>query len=128
MLTCLGLGIAESIVERSGKESPHSRTYGARRWELAFGFIFDIGAANLYFAILRGIVFSLGVQTPKNPAFWLVRGLAWAVFGVAGGIVYGLTDRSRPQNEVWHYRWADWRRAGRNAFRSHQLCHAHGEL
>jgi hypothetical protein len=34
------------------------------------------------------------VETAKNPAFWIVRGLAWAVFGAAGGIVYGLVDRS----------------------------------
>ena len=44
--------------------------------------------------MLRAIIVSLGVQTAKNPAFWLVRGIAWAVFGVAGGLVYGLVDRS----------------------------------
>ena len=39
----------------------------------------------------------------ENPAFWLVRGIAWAVFGVAGGIVYGLVDRSgpRPSTAFW---------------------------
>ena len=92
MFTCLGLGVAESIVERSGKKALVrgllSLALGA-----VFGFIFDIGA-NLVFSILNAIVFSLGVQSPKNPAFWLSRGIAWAVFGVAGGIVYGLVDRS----------------------------------
>jgi len=34
------------------------------------------------------------VQTYSNPAFWIARGLAWMVFGVAGGLVYGLVDRS----------------------------------
>jgi hypothetical protein len=48
----------------------------------------------LLFAITTYGVFQLGVQSIKNPAFWIARGAAWAVFGVAGGIVYGLVDRS----------------------------------
>ena len=92
MFTCLGLGVAESIVERSGKKAL-VRGLLALALGAVFGFLFDI-AANVVFAILKSIIFSLGVQTPSNPAFWLVRGIAWAVFGVAGGIVYGLVDRS----------------------------------
>jgi hypothetical protein len=92
MLTCLGLGIAESIVERSGKKAL-VRGLTALGLGAVFGVIFNI-AAEIVFALLRTIIFSLGVQTPKNPAFWVVRGIAWAVFGVAGGIVYGLVDRS----------------------------------
>lgn len=92
MLTCLGLGVAESIVERSGKKAL-IRGLLALALGAVFGVIFYIGA-EFIFAILRQIIFSLGVQTNKNPAFWLVRGIAWAVFGVAGGIVYGLVDRS----------------------------------
>jgi hypothetical protein len=92
MLTCLGLGVAESIVERSGKKAL-IRGLLALALGAVFGIIFYIGA-EFIFAILRQIIFALGVQTNKNPAFWLVRGIAWAVFGVAGGIVYGLVDRS----------------------------------
>ena len=92
MLTCLGLGVAESIVERSGKKAL-IRGLLALALGAVFGIIFYI-AAEFIFAILRQIIFSLGVQTNKNPGFWLVRGIAWAVFGVAGGIVYGLVDRS----------------------------------
>lgn len=92
MLTCLGLGIAESIVERSGKKAL-VRGLMALALGAVFGVIFDF-AAEIVFALLRQIIFSLGVQTARNPAFWLVRGIAWAVFGVAGGIVYGLVDRS----------------------------------
>ena len=92
MFTCLGLGVAESIVERSAKKALVrgllSLALGA-----VFGFIFDI-VANLVYNILNAIIFSLGVQSEKNPAFWLSRGIAWAVFGIAGGIVYGLVDRS----------------------------------
>jgi MFS family permease len=92
MFTCLGLGVAESIVERSAKKAAIRGLLGLALG-LVFGFIFDF-AANLFFAIGSQIIVSLGVRTPKNPAFWMVRGLAWAVFGVAGGIVYGLVDRS----------------------------------
>jgi len=92
MFTCLGLGVAESIVERSGKKAL-IRGLLAVALGLVFGFIFD-RFANIIFFIGRQIIASLGVQTYKNPAFWLVRGVAWAVFGVAGGIVYGLVDRS----------------------------------
>lgn len=92
MFTCLGLGVAESIVERSGKKAL-IRGLLSLVLGFVFGFIFDF-AANLIFAIATQIVFSLGVQTAKNPAFWIARGVAWAVFGVAGGIVYGLVDRS----------------------------------
>jgi hypothetical protein len=92
MFTCLGLGVAESIVERSAKKAV-IRGLLALALGLVFGFIFD-RFANIIFFIGRAIIASLGVQTYRNPGFWLVRGIAWAVFGVAGGIVYGLVDRS----------------------------------
>jgi len=92
MFTCLGLGVAESIVERSAKKAV-IRGLLALALGLVFGFIFD-RFANIIFFIGRQIIASLGVETYKNPGFWLVRGIAWAVFGVAGGIVYGLVDRS----------------------------------
>lgn len=92
MFTCMGLGVAESIVERSGSKAV-TRGLLSLGLGLVFGFIFDF-AANLIFAIATTIVFQLGVESIKNPAFWIARGIAWAVFGVAGGIVYGLVDRS----------------------------------
>jgi hypothetical protein len=92
MFTCLGLGVAESIVERSAKKAV-IRGLLALALGLVFGFIFD-RFANIIFFIGRQIIASLGVQTYKNPGFWLVRGIAWATFGIAGGIVYGLVDRS----------------------------------
>jgi hypothetical protein len=92
MFTCLGLGVAESIVERSGKKAL-IRGLLSLALGIVFGFIFD-RFANVIYMIGREIIASLGVETNRNPAFWLVRGIAWAVFGVAGGIVYGLVDRS----------------------------------
>lgn len=89
---CLGLGVAESIVERSPRKAAGRGLLALGAGALG-GFIFDI-VANIIFVIVVGIVASLGVQTAKNPAFWIARGFAWMVFGVAGGIVYGLVGRS----------------------------------
>jgi len=92
LFCCLGFGIAESIVERSLRKA---------LWRLllviplgaALGFVFDF-VANIFFTIGVQICVSLGVHTEKNPAFWIARGLAWMVFGIAAGIIYGLVDRS----------------------------------
>ncbi|HKD81819.1 MAG TPA: FHA domain-containing protein [Candidatus Angelobacter sp.] len=92
MFTCLGLGVAESIVERSAKKALIRGLLGLALGAV-FGFIFD-RVANIVYAIGGGIIYELGVRTAHNPAQWMRRGIAWAVFGVAGGIVYGLVDRS----------------------------------
>jgi Inner membrane component of T3SS, cytoplasmic domain len=92
MFTCTGLGVAESIVERSGSKAL-IRALLSLALGLVFGLIFYI-AAEFVYTVGRMIIFSLGVETNRNPAFWIVRGIAWGVFGIAGGIVYGLVDRS----------------------------------
>jgi hypothetical protein len=91
-LMCLGFGIAESIVERSLQKA-FWRALLALPLGIVGGFIFDF-IADKVFLISMGIAYELGVRTYKNPAFWVGRGLAWMVFGVAGGIIYGLVDRS----------------------------------
>jgi len=89
---CLGFGIAESLVERSTKKAL-TRGVLALILGVVGGFIFDI-IADILFKIFVTIIVSLGVQTTHNPGFWIARGLAWMVFGVAGGVIYGLVDRS----------------------------------
>lgn len=92
MFTCTGLGVAESIVERSAKKAV-LRALMSLALGAVFGLIFYI-AAEFVYGIGRAIIYSFGVETNRNPAFWITRGIAWGVFGVAGGIVYGLVDRS----------------------------------
>jgi len=91
-LMCLGFGVAESVVERSFRRAawrvPLLLVVG-----VVFAFIFDF-IAEFAYGILLGICYELGVRTHTNPAAWIARGIAWMVFGVAGGIVYGLVDRS----------------------------------
>jgi Inner membrane component of T3SS, cytoplasmic domain len=89
---CLGLGVAESIVERSSQKALW-RGMLALALGAVGGVVFDL-LANIIFMIVVSIVAEMGVQTYKNPAFWIARGVAWMVFGVAGGIIYGLVDRS----------------------------------
>jgi len=92
MLMCLGFGVAESLVERS-LSKVWWRGLLALVLGLVFGFVFDF-VANIVYNIGLRICYELGVRTHTNPAVWIARGLAWMVFGVAGGLVYGIVDRS----------------------------------
>jgi len=91
-LMCVGFAISESIVERSTRKAL-IRASIALPLGLVFGFIFD-RMAGIIFIIGVAICESAGVQTNRNPAFWIVRGIAWMVFGAAGGVVYGIIGQS----------------------------------
>ena len=41
-----------------------------------------------------GFASRLGAQSYHNPAVWIARGIAWMVFGAAGGLVYGIIGQS----------------------------------
>lgn len=91
-LMCLGFGISESVVERSTRKAllraGLSLPLGII---LGFGFSF---AANLIYAIGISACVSMGAQSERNPALWVARGIAWMVFGAAGGVVYGIVGQS----------------------------------
>lgn len=89
---CVGFGIAESVVERSPRKAA-LRGLLSLLLGIVGGFLFDI-AAEIFFRIALELVAAMGVQTVKNPAFWIARGVAWMVFGVAGGVIYGALDKS----------------------------------
>lgn len=89
---CAGFAVAESAVERSSKKAL-IRTAIALPLGIVLGFIFEV-FANLFFTIGLNIVSQMGVNSPHNPAFWVTRGIAWMVFGIAGGVVYGVTSQS----------------------------------
>jgi hypothetical protein len=91
-LMCLGFGVAESVVERSFQKAMW-RGMLALLIGVISGFVFD-WIANFVYHIALAICVQLGVRTHTNPAAWIARGFGWMVFGVAGGIVYGLADRS----------------------------------
>ncbi|HZR57584.1 MAG TPA: FHA domain-containing protein [Terriglobales bacterium] len=94
MLTfqCLGFGIAESIVERSLRKAL-SRGGLSLLLGVVLGFLFNV-VAQIVFNIAVSICTAAGVHSFRNPAFWVARGIAWMVFGVAGGVVYGIAGQS----------------------------------
>jgi MFS family permease len=91
-LQCVAYGIAESVVERSAKKAL-VRGGLAIPLGIVFSAVISI-AAGLVFLICTSIVAGLGVQTARNPAFWIARGIAWMVLGVAAGSVYGIVGMS----------------------------------
>ncbi len=89
---CLGCAIAESLVERSWRRA-------LVRGGLAFclgiplGFLFSFIASILY-NLLLGIASMGGEITPEMPSWWAARSIAWALFGVSAGLVYGVAGLS----------------------------------
>ncbi len=92
ILMSLGFGTVESIVERNWNRLP-LRGLAACGLGVVFGFVFDF-VANFVYALLLPIVIELGVTSINNPLFWLRRSLAWAVFGMAGGLIFGIVSKS----------------------------------
>lgn len=91
-LMCIGFGISESIVERSVKKAL-LRGALALPLGILLGFIFDLMAETLYGVLMR-ICYEMGAINHRNPAVWIGRGLAWMVFGAAGGVIYGIVGQS----------------------------------
>jgi hypothetical protein len=91
-LMCIGFGISESIVERSVRKA---LLRGALALPLGIflGFIFDMMAETIYSMGMR-LSYEAGAQSMRNPALWIVRCLAWTVFGAAGGVIYGIVGQS----------------------------------
>lgn len=88
----LGLGIAESLVERSWQKAL-LRSALSLPLGMVLGLFISL-FANLFFGVLLLTVARMGVHGNGSPLFWVVRSLAWMVFGVAGGIVYGIVGQS----------------------------------
>ncbi len=91
-MMCIGFGVSESIVERSARKAL-LRGALALPLGILLGFIFDMMAETMYAVGMR-LAYEAGAQTPSNPALWVVRALAWTVFGAAGGVIYGIVGQS----------------------------------
>jgi hypothetical protein len=92
MFMCLGFGIAESTVERSLQKAL-LRGVLSLPLGIILGFVFYF-MANIIYSVGLRICFEAGAQSFRNPAVWIVRGIAWMVFGAAGGVVYGIVGQS----------------------------------
>ena len=91
-LMCFGFAMAESAVERSLQKAL-LRGVLALPLGLILGFFFDL-MANVIYNIGLSICYQAGAQSFRNPAVWVARGIAWMVFGAAGGLVYGIIGQS----------------------------------
>lgn len=92
ILMCVGFGLAESAVERSARKAL-LRGVLALPLGLILGFVFYF-LANIIYNIALRFCYEAGAQTHRNPAVWIARGIAWMVFGAAGGVVYGIVGQS----------------------------------
>jgi len=91
-LMSFGFAVAESTVERSAKKAV-LRGILSLPLGLVLGFIFSF-AAEIIYAVGMNFAIQAGASTEGNPAFWIIRGIAWMVFGAAGGLVYGIVGQS----------------------------------
>lgn len=89
---CIGYGVSESIVERSVRKAI-LRGLLALPLGVVLGFIFEF-VANIIYNLGLAACAQAGVQSYRNPAAWIARGIGWAVFGAAGGTVYGIVGQS----------------------------------
>ena len=95
ILMCIGLGTAESIVERSWMRALQ-RGLASSGLGLVLGFAFAV-LAGLIFETFVVIMLQAGSDPnglESNPVFWLMRAFAWAIFGMAGGLVFGIVSKS----------------------------------
>src|SRR3954469_18868538 len=91
-LMCSAFAVAESVVERSIKKAL-IRLAIALPLGVVLGLVFDF-VANIIYTIGLGMISAMGVQSYRSPAWWVVRGIAWMVFGIAGGLIYGIVGKS----------------------------------
>ncbi len=89
---CLGCAIAESVVERSWRKAL-LRGLLALALGIPLGFVFSF-AASIAYSILLQLASIGGPITPDSPAWWACRSLAWVLFGVSAGLVYGVVGMS----------------------------------
>ncbi len=95
ILMSIGFGSAESMVERAWSRVI-LRGLASTGLGIVLGFVFYF-VANIVFALLSGILINLGASAGGlvcNPLFWIVRAFAWAVFGMSGGLIFGIVSKS----------------------------------
>jgi hypothetical protein len=91
-LMCFGFAMAESAVERSAQKAL-LRGVLSLPLGLILGFFFNM-MANVIYNVGLALCYQAGAQSFRNPAVWIARGIAWMVFGAAGGLVYGIIGQS----------------------------------
>jgi hypothetical protein len=94
-LMCLMFAVAEALVERNPRKA-------AIRGAIALLAVLLLMppcnfASNYIYNVLLRAIPNDGGYSPTNPLSWLARGVAWAIFGAAGGLIYGVAGMSLRQ-------------------------------
>lgn len=95
ILMCISLGTVESVVERSWHRA-FLRGLASAGLGLVLGFVFNF-LANFIFGLLIALFMASGADADtlaSNPIFWFGRAIAWAAFGMAGGLIFGIVSKS----------------------------------
>ncbi|MBN1350051.1 FHA domain-containing protein [candidate division KSB1 bacterium] len=95
ILICVNLGVVESLVERSWKRAL-LRGLAAIVLGFVLGYIFA-GIGGTIFIFLTIFLVNMGAAAENlatNPIFWICRAIAWATFGMAGGLIFGIVSKS----------------------------------
>lgn len=95
ILMCVSLGTVESFIERSWRRGL-LRGLASLGLGLILGFLFFIVAEILFkvFTLLLLPHNATSRDIVSNPLFWVSRGFAWASFGIAGGLIFGIVSKS----------------------------------
>jgi hypothetical protein len=89
ILMSIGFGAAESLVERTWKRAV-LRGLASTGLGLVLGFIFYYIATIVYTVLLD----VANPESYKDPVLWLCRAAGWAVFGMSGGLIFGIVSKS----------------------------------
>jgi hypothetical protein len=93
IFVCISLGTVESLIERSWHRAS-LRALASACISVVLGLLFYFIAGFIYLVIKRALL-GFGVPlTISNPLYWLARAFAWAVLGIAGGLVFGIVSKS----------------------------------
>ncbi|PTX98790.1 hypothetical protein DB345_03470 [Spartobacteria bacterium LR76] len=92
-MIAVALGLADSLVERSWTKVAMAACLSFPLGAV-FGFVFGF-VSNITFYLEKQILLEAGVVVAKDsPALWIARALVWMIFGIGGGVCFGLAGRS----------------------------------
>ena len=89
ILMSIGFGAAESLVERTWKRAV-LRGLASTGLGLVLGLPLD-WISDIVYNVLINVA---NIESNENPVWWFCRAVAWAVFGVCGGLIFGIVSKS----------------------------------
>ena len=101
-----------------GAQGASARSPGRCHWEF-FWALSSTSWRRPSMQIGCGSAYEAGAANRSQPGFWIVRGLAWMVFGAAGGVIYGIVGQSSKKGTYGVHGWSHWSRTRRSYLQSY---------